>query len=253
MHALFRFFSGHFALLIVLLTASVGGVQASTQQTEAEQRYLAWKQLDGNGYVFANAGVAFFDTKMKSRKPNSGTLTITSTDKDETGPAMSLGYGWHMQRYFAFEVSYHHIPKVEYSGTFNATSANLDGNSLNGNMNYQEEITVHGIGLTLVGGTYDVFESVGFTLRAGGFLYDIRDEYTLTGSGTLNGSAITTTNNTFDINSNGATWTGGASLFWAPSLHSRLELRYDYVDGMKIEDFDKVSMAVASLGYRYRY
>ena len=34
-----------------------------------KQRYLAWKQLDGNGYVFANAGVAFFDTKMKSRKP----------------------------------------------------------------------------------------------------------------------------------------------------------------------------------------
>ena len=253
MHPLFRFFSGHVVLVIAFLMAFIGHVQASTQQTQAEQRYLAWKQLDGNGYVFANAGVAFFDTKMKSRKPDVGTLTITSTDKDETGAAMSIGYGWHMQRYFAFEVSYYHIPSVEYSGTFDATNASIDGNTLNGNMNYNEEVTIHGIGLTLVGGTYDVFESVGFTLRAGGFLYDIRDEYSLTGSGTLNGSAITTGNNTFDINSNGATWTGGASLFWAPSLRSRVELRYDYVDGMKIEDFDKVSMAVGSLGYRYRY
>ena len=44
-------------------------------------------------------------------------------------------------------------------------------------MNRTEEVTIHGIGLTSVGGTYDVFESVGFTLRAGGVsLHDIRDE-----------------------------------------------------------------------------
>ena len=30
-------------------------------------------------------------------------------------------------------------------------------------MNYSEEVTVHGIGLTLVGGTYDVFENFGVT------------------------------------------------------------------------------------------
>ena len=72
MHPLFRFFSGHLVLVFAFLMALIGHVQASTQQTQAEQRYLAWKQLDGNGYVFANAGVAFFDTKMKSRKPASG-------------------------------------------------------------------------------------------------------------------------------------------------------------------------------------
>ena len=64
----------------------------------------------------------------------------------------------------------------------------------------------------------------------------------------LNRSAIAPGNKMFKI-SNGATWTGGASLFYAPTLGSRLELRYDYIDGMKIEDFDKVSMAVASLEY----
>ena len=243
----------HFFMLFILAIAPAMLGRSASAATQADERYLAWQQLDGNAYVFTNAGVAFFDTKTNSRKPDSGTITFTSTDKDETGGSVSVGFGWQMQRYFAFEISYNHIPSVEYSGTINATSAVIDGHTLDGSMSYEEEISIHGVGLTLVSSTYDVFESFGMTLRAGGYLYDIHDEFNLSGSGTLDGSAITTGNNTFDINSNGATWTGGATLFYAPTLGSRIEVRYDYVDGIKIEDFDKVSIGVASLGFRYRF
>lgn len=238
---------------VVLMVLPHGQADAATRMTKAEEQFQAWQQLSGNGYVFIQPGIAFLDTKLKSRSPLSGTATFTSSDKDETGPALTLGYGVHMQRYFAFEISYSYIPAIEYSGSISASNANIDGNILDGSMTYKEDISVHGVGLTLVTSTYDVFEHFGMTLRAGGYLYDITDEFNLAGSGTLNGSAIAPGNKMFKINSNGATWTGGASLFYAPTLGSRLELRYDYIDGMKIEDFDKVSMAVASLGYRYRF
>ena len=238
---------------VILPVLRIGEAGATSVQTNAEKKHQAWQQLSGDGYVFANAGVAFFDTKLKSRSARTGTISFTSNDKDETGPAMSVGFGVQLQRYFAFEVSYHYIPSLEYSGSISASNANIDGNILDGNMTYEEEMTLHGIGLTFVTSTYDVFESFGMTLRAGGYLYDMTDEFNLAGSGTLGGSAITTGNNKFEINTNGATWTAGASLFYAPTLSSRLELRYDYVDGIEIEDLDKVSVGVASLGYRYRF
>ena len=99
--------------------------------TKAEEQFRAWQQLSGNGYVFIQPGIAFLDTKLKSRSPLSGT-TFTSSD-EMSRPALTLGYGVHMQRYFAFEISYGYIPAIEYSGSISASNANIDGNILDGN------------------------------------------------------------------------------------------------------------------------
>ena len=69
MHPLFSVFSGHVVLVFAFLMAFIGHVQASTQQTQAEQRYLAWKQrlTVTVGDVFATAGSGVF--RHKDEKP----------------------------------------------------------------------------------------------------------------------------------------------------------------------------------------
>lgn len=213
----------------------------------------SWKHLSQGRYIFSSAGVAFIDQKLGSRTPSSGTASFTSNHKDKSSFIATVGVGMHMHRYFAFETSYSYITGAEYKGTLDASSANFDNNIIDGTPAYTEDVYGHVATFALAGTSYDLNDGIGLSIRGGAVLYDLTNEMKLTGSGTLNGNAITGGNNTVRISDSGLSWMAGGSVFMAPSINTRVELRANHLHGLKIKNFNKVSVTTAELNYRYRF
>ena len=79
------------------------------------------------------------------------------------------------------------------------------------------------------------------------------DELKLSGSGTLNGSAIASGNDKIKMTDNGIGWTAGGSIFMVPSQRSRLELRFDHMHDMDVKSFNLISATSAKINYRMRF
>ena len=215
--------------------------------------YASWKSGDQKTYVFAAMGAAFLDHKQSGRETSSGTLSLNSADDDQISPIITIGTGWHVHRYFAFEASYGFMTGAEYNGTITANNAVFESNTLDGSPSYIETISGHMLGLTLASTSYDNGDIHGFSLRGGVFIYNLTDELELSGSGTLNGSAIASGNNTIKLTDNGIGWTAGASYFMVPSATSRLELRFDHMHDMDVKSFNLISASTANINYRMRF
>lgn len=238
------------ALGLVLTTTAA---EAALRNRAIEKMNMAWQQLGDNRYYFSAAGAAFLDTRVHDRKPTSGIINFSSSESQKLSPSVTVGYGWHIHRYVALEMAYQYVSGADFKGTATATNGVMGGKTLNGSFNYSESISSHSVGLSLVANTYDIGDIIGLSFRVGGMFYDISDEFTFTGSGTIDGAAITTGNNVAKITDSGFTWNIGTSIFYAPSVNSRIEARFDYVDEMEIDAFSNVSMASGHLGYRYRF
>ena len=241
---------------VFVITMAVSNVQTASAQAASNYQsadYASWQSSDQQTYVFGAMGAAFLDHRQSGRETSSGTLNLTSADDDQISPIVTIGTGWHIHRYFAFEASYSFMTGAEYQGSINANNAVFEGNTLNGTPNYTETISGHMMGLTLASTSYDKGDALGFSLRGGVFVYNITDELKLTGSGTLNGSSIGAGNNKIKMTDNGIGWTAGASFFMVPSLHSRLELRFDHMHDMKVKSFNLISASTAKINYRMRF
>ena len=224
---------------------------AATDYQSAD--YASWKSSDQKTYVFGAMGAAFLDHNQSGRKTTSGTITLDSEDDDQISPIITLGTGWHIHRYFAFEASYSFMTGAEYKGSITANNAVFDGNTLDGTPSYTETISGHMLGLTLASTSYDKGDVLGFSLRGGVFAYNMTDELKLSGSGTLNGSAIASGNDKIKMTDNGIGWTAGGSIFMVPSQRSRLELRFDHMHDMDVKSFNLISATSAKINYRMRF
>ena len=142
---------------------------------------------------------------------------------------------------------------AEYKGSITANNAVFDGNTLDGTPSYTETISGHMLGLTLASTSYDKGDVLGFSLRGGVFVYNMTDELKLSGSGTLNGSAIVSGNDKIKMTDNGIGWTAGGSIFMVPSQRSRLELRFDHMHDMDVKSFNLISATSAKINYRMRF
>lgn len=215
--------------------------------------FKTWKQLSEGTYVFGSAGAAFIDQKLSSRIPRSGTISFNTNDKDETSFVTSVGIGLHMHRYFAFEVGYSYMTGAEYKGTITASNANMANHIIDGSPSYTEDIYGHMLTMGIAGTSFDLNDGIGLGLRAGAVFFDITDEMKLSGSGTLNGSAINGSNNAIKITDSGMSWTAGATVFIVPSINERFELRANYMNGLELDNFNKLNVTTAELSYRYRF
>lgn len=239
------------ALLPLWMVLWVSSTALAEETSSAD--YESWQTANQNSYVFASAGAAFLDHKTKSRGTSSGEFGMTTDDEGKAGPVLSFGGGWHLHKYFVFEMSYSFMTGVEYEGTIDATNAVVEGNTLDGTPNYKETIMGHMVGLTIGGTSYDENDVVGFSFRAGGVIYDLSNELKLSGSGTLNGNAIGGGNDKIKVTDNGIGWMAGASFFMVPSNNSRLELRLNHMRDMEIKSFNEVSASTAEFNYRFRF
>lgn len=229
-------------------TGVISPAEAATDDLSAD--YASWKSSDQKTYVFGAMGVAFLDHKQSGRKTSSGTLTLNSDDDDQISPIITIGTGWHVHRYFAFEASYSFMTGAEYKGSVTANNAVFNGNTLDGTPSYTENISGHMLGLTLASTSYDKGDILGFSLRGGVFIYNLTDELTFSGSGTLNGSAIASGHDKIKLTDNGIGWTAGGSIFMVPSHRSRLELRFDHMHDMDVKSFNLISASTAKINYR---
>ena len=215
--------------------------------------FKTWQQLSKGTYVFGSAGAAFIDQKIGSRVPKTGSISFSTNDKDKSSFVATAGFGMHMHRYFAFEVGYSYLAGAEYRGSISASNANLSNYTIDGSPDYVEDIYGHMITMGLAGTTYDLHDGVGLGLRVGAVFYDLTDEMRLSGSGTLNGAAITSGNDKIKINDSGMSWTAGATMFIVPSIHERFELRANYMNSLEIDHFNKLNVTTAEISYRRRF
>ena len=240
-------------LSIALAISCLAVHSAQAEGNFDKENTASWKHLSEGRYIFASAGAAFLDQQIGSRNPAAGTISFSTNHKDKSSFISTVGMGFHVQRYFAIEMSYSYMTGAEYKGTINATNAKFENQTIDGTPSYTEDIYGHMATIALAGTSYDLHDGIGLSIRGGGVVYDLTNEMKLAGSGTLNGAAITSGNNSIKINDAGVSWMAGASVFLAPSLHTRLELRANHMHGLKIKNFNKVSATTAELNYRYRF
>ena len=239
--------------MVIVMGGSMIAASAHAAEDYQSADYASWKSSDQQAYVFTAMGAAFLDHKQSGRKTSSGSLNLTSDDDDQISPIITIGTGWHVHKYFAFEAYYSFMTGAEYQGSINANNAVFEGYTLNGTPSYTENISGHMMGLTLTSTSYDRGDVLGFSLRGGVFVYNLTDELKLSGSGTLNGSAIAGGNNKIKLTDNGIGWTAGASFFMVPSLNSRLELRFDHMHDMDVKSFNLISASTAKINYRMTF
>lgn len=240
-------------IAVTMMMCGFNAGAASADGHDNTHDFKTWEQLSEGVYVFGSAGAAFIDQKLGSRKPTTGSITFSTNDKDKASFIATAGVGLHMHRYFAFELGYSYFTGAEYSGSISASNANLSNHLIDGSPTYVEDIYGHMITMGLAGTTYDLHDGVGLGLRAGAVFYDLTDEMRLFGSGTLNGAPINSGNNQIKTNDSGMSWTAGATVFIVPSINERFELRANYMNGLEIDNFNKLNVTTAELSYRRRF
>lgn len=238
--------------MVAVLALSSTSAVADMNKYDVDQQ-TSWKHLSQGRYIFSSVGAAFIDQKLGSRAPSTGTATFTTDHKDKSSFMATVGVGVHIHRYFAVETSYSYMTGAEYKGTLSTSSANFENNIIDGNPSYTEDIYGHMATIALAATSYDLNEGIGLSLRGGAVIYDLTNEMKLTGSGTLNGSTITSGNDVVKISDTGMSWMAGGSVFLAPSINTRLELRSNHMHGLKIKNFNKVNVTTTELNYRYRF
>lgn len=238
-----------------VLFCLAGTAEAALRDRALERSQMEWQKLGRNTYVFAGAGAAFLDANISARERRDGDshIRFTANESQNTSPAVTAGFGWHMHRYFALEVAYTDIPDAQYKGSIESTDYMLTGKTLDGDFDFTEEVTSQIVAMSLVTNSYDINEAAGISLRLGGLYYDISDTLVLSGSGTVDGNALSASNKTIAIKDNGFSWIAGTSLYFAPTINSRLDIRLDYIDEMDVKSFNTIGVAAAYMGLRYRF
>lgn len=191
---------------------------------------------DNGMYAFATYGLASHNANLDSTV-SSGSLSLTRTTDDD-GTALVLGIGLRQSESIAFEFFGGNVTGFGSTTTITATNAIIDGNTLNGSLSLKEDVSSELIGASVVFSNQlrfiddqtDSGAKLSFSGKFGLLSYNIKDELTLYGSGTVNGTSYAISSPVIlKIKESGTAPNFGATLNYAANDVLELKLGLDYI------------------------
>lgn len=165
-------------------------------------------------YGFAEYGVAKSDINVSSTSVTSGSYTYTE-DLDSTGTIAKLGVGFAVAEKTSVELYSGRAKGFTNTATITATNAVISGQTWNGSLTAKEDVSADLWGINVVMSDKHLFEDgseVSYFGRAGVVRFDMKDVITLTGSGTVDGVAVSTTAAIATIKETGTTLSFGGGV-----------------------------------------
>lgn len=210
---------------------------------------------DNNIYVFATFGLASLDANISS-SVNSGSLSVTSTLDDE-GSSKTFGVGWQKSKNVSFEIYAGEADGFNATTTLTATNAVINGNTYNGTLSVNEEISGTLVGANAVFTNAKRFTSgstLSFSGRVGLAQHNVKDNLSVSGAGTVNGvsysaaSPILTT-----IEEKGTSLTYGAGLNFAVSDDFEFSFGITHIPSLGGGDLVEADLTSYDIGFAVKF
>jgi hypothetical protein len=138
-------------------------------------------------YIAVGLGTAKVNSDIANYSQSSGGLTFTQS-ADTNGASFGLLLGHNFNSQWSLEGGYLNIRSLSANASIVATNAVVQGNTLNGSINARQELS--GYAFTLAPRFTHRLGSVDVFVKAGVAHVKVENEVTLSGSGTINGSAV---------------------------------------------------------------
>lgn len=182
-------------------------------------------------YGFAEVGMATSDINLNSSSVTSGSYTYTET-VDKTGTMTKLGIGMSLAESMAVEAYVGRLTGFSNTATLTATNAVIGGYTLNGSLTGVEavEADLQGVSLIFSGGTRFANDNkISYFGRVGFVNIDLVDTVTFSGTGTVDGTAVSTTAAVTTFKESGTTPTLGAGISYATQANLLFSAAVDYI------------------------
>lgn len=143
---------------------------------------------NNNFYLFGSVGYATHDANLDD-SVSSGDLSL-SRSTDDKGSIVKLGAGYNISDELGVETYYGKLDGFGSTTTATATNAVVAGNTINGSLSLNEDVTSNFHGLNFVARSnlnFSNLNSLSIYGKLGVMRYSIKDEIGISGSGTVNG------------------------------------------------------------------
>ena len=210
---------------------------------------------DNNLYAFATIGQASHDANLDSAV-SSGSLSLTRSTDDE-GVSVTMGVGWQQSETIAFEFYGGSVDGFGSTTTLTATNAVISGYTVNGSLSLKEDISSTLIGANAVFSNqlrFDSGSNITFSGKFGLVSYQVEDELSLYGSGTVNGTAYTISSPVIiKIKESVTAPTVGGTMNFAVSDNLEFGFGVDYVSGVGGGDLVEADLTIYSISAAFSF
>lgn len=161
----------------VLISVLLAGISSAVMAQDA-----------GSMYGIVGYGVSKVKSSFEDATVTSGSLSYTQT-ADNKGNGFLGGLGYNIDKNLAVELMYHDISGFNYNQDLTASNAVIDGDTWNGSIGYKQKVSATAFSLT---GKYgiDVAQDLRLYGRAGLARVEVKNQWTVAGSGTVNGNSL---------------------------------------------------------------
>lgn len=210
---------------------------------------------DNNVYVFATYGLASLDANLSS-SVSSGSLSLTSTLDDE-GSVTTFGVGWQKSEKLSFEFYAGKADGFSATTTLTATNAVIDGDTYNGSLSLNEELSGTLLGANTVFTNAKRFISgseLSFSGKVGLVQHKVEDDLSISGSGTVNGVSYSAASPVLaTIKEKGTSITVGAGLNYSTSDHLELSFGITHIPNVGGGDLVEADLTSYDIGIAVRF
>ena len=194
--------------------------------------------------------MAHSDINLNSSSVTSGSYTYTES-VDKNGTMLKLGFGVSVAEKVAVEVYGGRLSGFSNTATLTATNAVIGGYTLNGSINGVEEVTADLAGVSVVLSDSVRFsndDTMSYFGRACLVQVDLVDTVTFTGSGTVDGVAVSSTAAVSTFKENGTKVSLGGGVSYRTQGNMVVSAAVDYmpnVGGTHVQESNITSFTVS--------
>lgn len=195
-------------------------------------------------YSLADAG----DLGIGDQSVTSGTLTFTSTSDDE-GNALGLAGGYLFGNGFGLEGGFANFSDIGVTSTITANNAVIEGNTLDGSLTVSQDIDGEMFYIAPVG--YLDLNPVTLKAKVGAAYFDVDNNQTMSGSGTLNGSAVSINSSIGTISESGTSLIAGIGAEYAFTENVSALVEYMRIQDVGGGDLSETDIDTLNIGLIY--
>ncbi|MEX0451423.1 outer membrane beta-barrel protein [Spiribacter sp. 218] len=208
--------------------------------------------VSANGDLYIEPIYSFADANgmdLTEGSVTSGSVSL-STSVDDSGNALGFAGGYLFENGFGFEGGYAHFKDFSATADASFNNATIGGDTLNGDFAISQDIDGDLFYLAPV--AYIDADKFRFKTKAGVARFDVDNAQTISGSGTLNGSAVSVDTSLTTISESGTSYLIGASAeyrFTDQISASLGYMRFSDIGGGELEETDVDNINVSLLVY----
>jgi hypothetical protein len=235
-------------LRTVILPIALISVETNAQDIKSEAS-------DHGVYVFVTSGLASHDANLDTAV-SSGSLSLSRTTDDE-GTVTTVGVGWQRNENIAMEVYAGKIDGFGSTTTVAATNAVVAGSTLNGSLSVNEDVSSTLMGANAVftdkarfanGSSLTLFGKIGLVN------YKVKDDLSLSGSGTIDGVSYNISSPVFlTIEEKGTAASFGGGLSYATSDNLEISFGVNYIPEVGGGDLVKADLTTYDIGLAAKF